>query len=165
MWLPLAHPLLGTWPETQACTLTGNWTRDLLLRRPTLNPLNYTIQNNKILYFFLFTIKSLLHILNSDNVEEKQPFVHKHRCCVLIKLHLQKQAFGSCTTDCQTPAPETKSLTTIQYYLFSLHESFFSHLALWTWPHCPLGPITRISYNCIIMLVEIHVLFKVRMTF
>ena len=23
VWLPLAHPLLGTWPATQACALTG----------------------------------------------------------------------------------------------------------------------------------------------
>ena len=26
VWLPLPHPLLGTWPETQACALTGNQT-------------------------------------------------------------------------------------------------------------------------------------------
>ena len=25
-WLPLVHPTLGTWPTTQACALTGNWT-------------------------------------------------------------------------------------------------------------------------------------------
>ena len=24
VWLPLMHPLLGTWTETQACVLTGN---------------------------------------------------------------------------------------------------------------------------------------------
>ena len=24
VWLPLMHPLLGTWPVTQACALTGN---------------------------------------------------------------------------------------------------------------------------------------------
>ena len=24
VWLPLEHPLLGTWPTTQACALTGN---------------------------------------------------------------------------------------------------------------------------------------------
>ena len=23
VWLPHVHPLLGTWPTTQACTLTG----------------------------------------------------------------------------------------------------------------------------------------------
>ena len=29
MWLPLTRPLLGTWPTTQACALTGNWTSNL----------------------------------------------------------------------------------------------------------------------------------------
>ena len=24
VWLPLAHPLLGTWPATRACALTRN---------------------------------------------------------------------------------------------------------------------------------------------
>ena len=31
VWLPLAHPLLGTWSTTQACDLTGNQTGDPLL--------------------------------------------------------------------------------------------------------------------------------------
>ena len=44
-WLPLTHPLLGTWPETQACTLTGNWTSDPLVRRPGLNLLSHTSQS------------------------------------------------------------------------------------------------------------------------
>ena len=26
VWLPLTHPLLGTWPTTQACALPGNGT-------------------------------------------------------------------------------------------------------------------------------------------
>ena len=29
VWLPLARPLLGTWPAPQACALTGNWTGTL----------------------------------------------------------------------------------------------------------------------------------------
>ena len=28
VWLPLVHPLLGTWPATQACALPGNRTGD-----------------------------------------------------------------------------------------------------------------------------------------
>ena len=44
VWLPLAHPLLGTWPTTQACALTGNRTGDPLVPRSTLNPLIYTTQ-------------------------------------------------------------------------------------------------------------------------
>ena len=29
VWLPFTCPLLGTWPATQACALTGNQTCDL----------------------------------------------------------------------------------------------------------------------------------------
>ena len=39
------RPLLGTWPAAQACALTGNWTSNLLLHRPVLNPLSYTSQD------------------------------------------------------------------------------------------------------------------------
>ena len=31
VWLPLTWPPLRTWPATQACALTGNWTCDPLL--------------------------------------------------------------------------------------------------------------------------------------
>ena len=44
VWLPLACPPLGTWPATQACTLTGNLTRDPLVHSPGLNPLSHTSQ-------------------------------------------------------------------------------------------------------------------------
>ena len=43
-WLPLTHPLLGAWPATQACALTGNRTSDLLVHSPALNPLTHTSQ-------------------------------------------------------------------------------------------------------------------------
>ena len=33
VWLPLVHPLLGTWPATQASALTGNRTSDPLVCR------------------------------------------------------------------------------------------------------------------------------------
>ena len=42
--LPLAHPLLGTWPASQACALTGNRTGDLLVNWLALNPLSHTSQ-------------------------------------------------------------------------------------------------------------------------
>ena len=38
--LPLPHPRLRTWPTTQACGQTGNWTGDLLLHSPALSQLN-----------------------------------------------------------------------------------------------------------------------------
>ena len=44
VWLPLPCPALGTWPETQACALTGNRTSDPLIRRQALNPLSETSQ-------------------------------------------------------------------------------------------------------------------------
>ena len=50
VWLLLAQPLLGTWPATQACALTGNQTGDPLVRRLVLNPLSHTHQDY-LLYF------------------------------------------------------------------------------------------------------------------
>ena len=44
VWLPLMRPLLGTWPATQACALTGNRTGDLLVHRPALIPLSHASQ-------------------------------------------------------------------------------------------------------------------------
>ena len=44
VWLPLTHPLLGTWPATQACALTGNQTSNPLVCGSTLNPLTNTSQ-------------------------------------------------------------------------------------------------------------------------
>ena len=35
LWLPLERPLLGTWPATQACALTGNQTSDPLVETDT----------------------------------------------------------------------------------------------------------------------------------
>ena len=34
VWLPLMWPPLGTWPATQACALTGNWTSGSLVHSP-----------------------------------------------------------------------------------------------------------------------------------
>ena len=44
VWLPTRCPILGTWPSTQTCALTGNQTREPLVCRPALNPLSYTSQ-------------------------------------------------------------------------------------------------------------------------
>ena len=50
-WLPLLHPLLGTWPTTQARALTGNQTSNLSFRRPALNPLSHTSQGATSIVF------------------------------------------------------------------------------------------------------------------
>ena len=57
VWLPLVHALLGTWPATQACALTGNQTDDLLVCSLVLNPLNHTSQG------YVSTFKNLSIIL------------------------------------------------------------------------------------------------------
>ena len=46
--LPLTRPLLGTWPATQACVLTGNRTGDPLVCRLALNPLSHTSQGLRV---------------------------------------------------------------------------------------------------------------------
>ena len=48
VWLPLTRPLLGIWPATQACALTGNRTGDPLVCRLVLNPLSHTSQGSII---------------------------------------------------------------------------------------------------------------------
>ena len=50
MELPLMHPLLETWPATQACALAGNRIGDPLVHRPTLNPWSYTSQGKNTLF-------------------------------------------------------------------------------------------------------------------
>ena len=49
--LPLARPLLGTWPETQAWALTGNQTGDPSVYRPVLSPLSHTTQGLFVLSY------------------------------------------------------------------------------------------------------------------
>ena len=44
VWLPLTRPLLGTWPTTHTCALTGSQTRNPLVHSPVLNPLSHTSQ-------------------------------------------------------------------------------------------------------------------------
>ena len=55
-WLPLKHPLLGSWPTTQACALIGNQTRNPSVHRPALNQRSYTIQGYAL---FLKIFKNL----------------------------------------------------------------------------------------------------------
>ena len=45
----LVRPLLGTWPRTQACALTGNRTGDPLVHRLVLDPLSHTSQGYIVL--------------------------------------------------------------------------------------------------------------------
>ena len=48
VWLSLMHLLLGTWPTTPACALTGNQAGHPLVLRPALNPLSHSSQGMEI---------------------------------------------------------------------------------------------------------------------
>ena len=63
MCLPLMRPILGTWPATQACALTGKRTSDLLVHRPVLSPLSCPSQ----VYLFI------------ENGEEREKQREKHQ--------------------------------------------------------------------------------------
>ena len=56
VWLPLTRPLLGTWPTTEACALTGNLIFNPLVHSPVLNPLSCTSQEPFFEVFFLLGI-------------------------------------------------------------------------------------------------------------
>ena len=60
--MPLAHRQLGTWPETQACALTGNRTGELSVRMLALNPLSYTSQGSAFLFTRNLIVKYLLTV-------------------------------------------------------------------------------------------------------
>ena len=56
VWLPLTCPLLGTWPPTQSCALTGNQTSDPLVHRLALNPGSHTSQGLDVHFHHLSSI-------------------------------------------------------------------------------------------------------------
>ena len=48
VWLLLMCPLLGSWPATQACALTGNRTDNPMVYRPVLSLLSSTSQGTTV---------------------------------------------------------------------------------------------------------------------
>ena len=79
-------PLLRAWPATQACALTGNWTRDPLVCSPALNTLSRTSQG-WIGYFFqhfedTIPLSSGLPI-NSGGGGSQSRLVTFHEICLL----------------------------------------------------------------------------------
>ena len=59
VWLPLVCPLLGAWPATQACALTGNQTGYTLVLRPVLHSLSHTSQGWRLSF--------MIHLMNIFN--------------------------------------------------------------------------------------------------
>ena len=74
VWLPLPCPLLGTWPTTQACALTGNQTSDPLVCRLALNPLSHTSQGN-IFYFCLIALVRTSNTMLNRVDEIRHPYL------------------------------------------------------------------------------------------
>ena len=71
-------PLLGTWPATLACALTGTWTSDPLVLRLAPNPLSHTSKSLKTFFFFL---RFYLFIVRKRGREGERREV-KHQCVV-----------------------------------------------------------------------------------
>ena len=65
VWLPLACPLRGTWPATQACALTGNRT---WFAGSMLNPLSHTTQGRFIDVFYSLAFGSYLKNLCQTDI-------------------------------------------------------------------------------------------------
>ena len=76
LWLPLKHPLLGTWPATQVCDLTGNRTGNPLVHRHMLNPLSYTSPGD-LFYFFK---KILFHFCSDLNYFLPSTYYDRFAC-------------------------------------------------------------------------------------
>ena len=73
VWLALLHPILGTWPTTQACALTGILTVNPLVHRLALSPLSLTSQGQTL----VFSLPSFGGFLFQDNAHWKC-----HRICI-----------------------------------------------------------------------------------
>ena len=71
VWLPLTRPLVGTWPTTQACALTGNWTSNLWFTACTQSTKLH--QPGLLLHFCLLYSTSSSQIIKTN--ENK---IHKH---------------------------------------------------------------------------------------
>ena len=66
VWLPLIRPLLGTWPETQACALTENRTGNPLILRLSLSPLSHTSQGSFLVYSVRFSKYDIMSSANRN---------------------------------------------------------------------------------------------------
>ena len=72
VWLPLVRSLLGrTWPTTQACALTRNWTSDPLVCRPALNPLSHTSWGclDYFLNYKMYNTHKSIYSLKNNKIE------------------------------------------------------------------------------------------------
>ena len=92
MWFLLTCPLVGTWPASQACALTGNQTSDPLVHRLALNPLSHTSQGKNSLYIIASGSLSNTYFANSVFQYVASLFIFlcllKRKILILIKSNL-----------------------------------------------------------------------------
>ena len=146
------HPLLGTWPATQACT--GNRTSDHLVHRPALHPLSYTSRCRP--HWFSYSIHQLTDIwvismllaLSNDAALPVHVHIIGHRSlfgCVLNCWLCGNSVFHHLRT-CQTVFPSSHTILhslqpRMQFLqiVFSPTLTVFYFLNIeWTWFFFPL---------------------------
>ena len=88
MWLPLVCPLLGTWPTTQTCALTGNQTSNTLVRRLLLNPEAHRPGRELFLFYYFSFLLPLFCFLKLEPHPHHPPNHH-----ILIKQTVRCKSF------------------------------------------------------------------------
>ena len=80
------HPLLGTWPTTQACALTGNQTSNPLVHRLALNPLSHTSQG-EFMYILHPTSLNGNNLHNRPMIKTQKLTLVQCYCCTVCGFH------------------------------------------------------------------------------
>ena len=120
-------PLPGTWPETQACALTGNQTGNPLVCRPALNPLSYTSQA-KIISFIDFRERGRE---GEGEGKKHQRVVASHLACnpsMYPDWELNQRPFGS---QAGTQSTEPHQPGSILFYSFFFFFLFFFKISIY----------------------------------
>ena len=139
-WLPLVCPILGTQPPTQACVLTGNWTRDPLFRRPVLNPLSHTSQGLVHIFFInkmaktVFYCEALTYLLYySEFSREPDRFIYTfvylstyHLSIIYLLIICQEREREGERWNWLTQLPQDLQLATEE-------NQYYSSSQIWIW--------------------------------
>ena len=144
--LPLAHLQLGTWLTTQACALTRNWTGDLSVHRPVLNPLSHISQGNSLFFIVFFSIAiyppySLFHLHSTLQAP--------HCCPCPWVLFIYRSIPPH-----QRPPPELSALIFLKYVLLCYYT--YPNIFL---PFLPLVPVPSTFQHSPTPLVHVHGLY------
>ena len=138
VWLPLTCHLLGTWPTTQACALTGNQTRDLLVHRSALNPLNHTSRGCFIKKSFINYAITIIPFFPPLFLSALHSFSHQQSLSL----------FSSCPWVIHISSLASLFpilFFTSPYFVFTIYASYFLYL----FPHYPTSPSLLITLHVI----------------